>query len=720
MKVYMRKIKDHDISKEINITREVFEDFFENKNEFLVRGKQSQEELNVTLNFGQISRSNDGTPKEFRFDSNIKKIIKAENGFESGNIILIVKNKTIYELEVIKQHTDKYNHYDGLFIKDNHIIVDVDSHDNSNLFDVLSPEWFKEKSIEFIEDEKKAQLLYDSFRERFAPSKLQQLNGIDLLETVFYNDSKTYMYYYLEHDKTYRLFGRARVGASNQYGVYKDKKTKEWKDADCSAFINEEEAIKSGKAHIDTLMNCVEIIEKNKNNVETLSAYVDMDKKVMEKLKYLITKQMPYKYFHMIYPEIYPPYYSSEWIKRVLETLKLPISDDRSENIANISIFIKKCEISSFVFSRILYKYVYSKNNTKYDEALYEDNNLSDDLEDTEFYYNGGEAINLVIYGTPGCGKSYILDKILKESGEISINELKYKGLGLTENRIVRTTFHHDYSNTDFVGQIVPQVKSDGSATYVINPGPFTKALTLAFNTGDDVALVIEELNRGDAAGILGDIFQLLDRYKETDEDKKQYKGVSQYPIENNLIQAYLTEHTDYVFDNIRIPSNFYIFATMNTSDQNVFTLDTAFKRRWDFLKMKNNYIKYNIDCGNEILYVPGSNKKWTDFVEQLNKKMLKLNGQINEDKQLGLYFVDKDLLAKKENEYDEEKTKKFAFKVLEYLWDDVVRCDRQELFDNRIETLDDLVDKFVKLSKENKESTLVFKDGTFNQNENE
>ena len=336
------------------------------------------------------------------------------------------------------------------------------------------------------------------------------------------------------------------------------------------------------------------------------------------------------------------------------------------------------------------------------------------------YVYSESEGFNLVIYGTPGCGKSYMLNEKLKKDRYIDNDGNEQNGLNISEDRIIRTTFHHDYSNTDFVGQIVPQVDRDGSATYVINPGPFTKALTLAFQSDKKVALVIEELNRGDAAGILGDIFQLLDRYKETDTNKEQYKGVSQYPIENNLIQAYLTEHTNYKFDNIRIPSNLYIFATMNTSDQNVFTLDTAFKRRWDFLKMKNNYIKYDEDCGNEILYVPGSNKKWTDFVDQLNKKMLKLNGQINEDKQLGLYFVDKDLLAKKENEYDEEKTKKFAFKVLEYLWDDVVRYDHTELFDNKIETLDDLVDKFIKYAKDNKESTLVFKDDTFNQNENE
>lgn len=135
----------------------------------------------------------------------------------------------------------------------------------------------------------------------------------------------------------------------------------------------------------------------------------------------------------------------------------------------------------------------------------------------------------------------------------------------------------------------------------------------------------------------------------------------------------------------------------MNTSDQNVFTLDTAFKRRWNFEKMTNDYDNYD-----KKLYVPGIDKTWIAFVKTLNKTMLELNGQINEDKQVGLYFVDQALLCKKDDMPDENKIKKFAYKVFEYLWDDVVRFDRDSLFDSKFKTLDDLIDEYIKLAKNN------------------
>lgn len=89
---------------------------------------------------------------------------------------------------------------------------------------------------------------------------------------------------------------------------------------------------------------------------------------------------------------------------------------------------------------------------------------------------------------------------------------------------------------------------------------------------------------------------------------------------------------------------------------------------------------------------------------------------EYNEDKQLGLYYVEKELLVKENEEFSEEKNKKFDFKVLEYLWDDVVRYDRQELFDNKIETLDDLIDKYVDYSKNN-DSLKVFNNDVFSKN---
>ena len=137
-----------------------------------------------------------------------------------------------------------------------------------------------------------------------------------------------------------------------------------------------------------------------------------------------------------------------------------------------------------------------------------------------------------------------------------------------------RVVFHPDYMNTDFVGQILPTVKGEGDEkeiTYDFTPGPFTRVLKKAINDpGKHYYLVIEEINRGNAPAIFGEIFQLLDR--ESD-------GTSSYKITNyNIASEVFGNKETPVF----IPSNLSILATMNTADQNVFTLDTAFQRRWD------------------------------------------------------------------------------------------------------------------------------------------
>lgn len=284
---------------------------------------------------------------------------------------------------------------------------------------------------------------------------------------------------------------------------------------------------------------------------------------------------------------------------------------------------------------------------------------------------------NLIVYGTPGCGKSYYVEH------ELLVN--------YSESNKIRTTFFQDYTNSDFVGQILPHLSKgeDGKdvVTYIFNPGPFTLALEQAIKCPNDrVALVIEELNRGNAASIFGDIFQLLDRKN----------GVSEYPIKNVNIIDYLNKKFKdiYYFTDIKLPGNLSILATMNTSDQNVFTLDTAFKRRWKFEKILNTF---KSDHKFQNMYIPGANITWKQMVEHINDYILKTaNGYGNEDKQLGVYFVDETGMRKETfNAVDPQQIKDFAYKVLEYLWDDVAKLQRKIWFDNNIKSLDELVQEY-------------------------
>lgn len=346
------------------------------------------------------------------------------------------------------------------------------------------------------------------------------------------------------------------------------------------------------------------------------------------------------------------------------------------------------------------------------------------------FKYNdcisGGE--NLIVYGTPGCGKSYYVDHSIlgkNKKGE-------YVGAYKREN-IIRTTFYSDYSNTDFVGQIVPEIEhkenGESTVTYRFIPGPFTIALECAFaHPTEKIALVIEELNRGNAPSIFGDLFQLLDRIDE--KDKGFPIGTSEYGILNTNLVNYLKDNVhnrkkyrySFDLDEIRLPSNLSIYATMNTSDQNVFTLDTAFKRRWEFFKLKNEFVKEGEDSHEYYTFIiPGmEGVTWESFVNKINRfiaNLAKENGLLtSEDKQIGVYFVGKNLLFDPSKDYSKDKkdaiTEKFAYKVLEYLWDDVAKYSRDSWF-AKAATLDELIQSYIEKGGQ------VFRDGIITNSEN-
>lgn len=313
----------------------------------------------------------------------------------------------------------------------------------------------------------------------------------------------------------------------------------------------------------------------------------------------------------------------------------------------------------------------------------------------------GKQGINKIFYGVPGCGKShYIEHEILKKNLITKMYEGEY-----SKENIIRTTFYQDYSNTDFVGQILPKIVKGvngerDTVEYIFNPGPFTLALIQAIsNPTKKVALIIEEINRGNAPAIFGDIFQLLDR-----DDN----GISEYGIVNVGMLDYLNSYEftvdgvnkRYVFKEIKIPDNMDIFATMNTSDQNVYTLDTAFTRRWAKERIPNSFNNNEI----EDYLVPGMEKcTWGVFVDSINNQIqAKLDDlQVNEDKQVGAFFVKKsDLLSQDNNLNDEQKklkAKSFAHKVLEYLWDDVSKLDHSVIFNPTYKTFEKVVEDYLK-----------------------
>mgnify|MGYP004563823823 CR=1 FL=1 len=293
---------------------------------------------------------------------------------------------------------------------------------------------------------------------------------------------------------------------------------------------------------------------------------------------------------------------------------------------------------------------------------------------------------NILLYGVPGSGKSWTIQHEYCDD----------------EKCMERLVFHPDYMYSDFVGQILPVVKKDNEGKekvrYEFKAGPFTKILKRAYNDPQkSYYLVIEEINRGNAPAIFGEIFQLLDRM---DEDKDGFKkGTSEYGITNENIALEVYGDPDI---KVRIPANLSILGTMNTSDQNVFTLDTAFQRRWIMRMIKNSFVKHKY-ANNPIL---DTSVSWKQFCEAINEEILRRNNVTSsEDKRLGAYFVSADDLvyvktqdgvSEKQIIDAEHKNARFAEKVIKYLWDDAFKFSHPDTFDTRrYKSLEMVIDAF-------------------------
>lgn len=323
--------------------------------------------------------------------------------------------------------------------------------------------------------------------------------------------------------------------------------------------------------------------------------------------------------------------------------------------------------------------------------------------------------IQKILFGSPGTGKSHRI-----------VREIIPKDLGITSNyNIVKTVFHPEYTYGDFMGKLVPITKSGGKPQYNYYEGHFLRALSKAYinilkshdkegnkiSDPENVALVIDEINRGNSAAIFGTIFQLLDR----DED-----GWSSYEI--NITEIEFTKlleliGTKFGYDErgnindyklpphdgvakletlqkkieflrfrlvekaIQIPPNLSILGTMNTSDNSIYFMDSAFKRRWDW-----EFINWDDSKPPAAIYGKGGTleeDEWKKLIKNLNSFIKSHHAFVRgiEDKQIGYYFIKQPVT-----------TEQIQNKLMFFLWDSVFNRDKKPLVDLLEVTRDDLV----------------------------
>ena len=576
--------------------------------------------------------------------------------------------------EEMEQYSTRVQNY--LSLSDVHMSFSENTEED-NTPKRMSPEWFSKMAVQYSSMDIESDTLYKDFRAKYGPEALKVVEGNDLLHKIFINETrdKENLCYVLEFDKQFSQFGGIGGWSSYKYGLYYNADKRSWMTGSARnpKLLSLAEAISLETTIRNEILAGVKIVE-DAGELTELKDYAELNTKLHEAMPTTINKKWVIKYFHMLFPQFFPPFYSDEWQNKVLTAIDEESDGNTFIRMGQIALFVKKCGISTLAFSKVIYN-LDSLGEIDYDEEPV----ITNEVCTFESEIKNGK--NVVVYGTPGCGKSYYVQNTL----------LKEFGVSNDEQHRIRTTFYQDYTNTDFVGQIIPKVKEDKSVTYEFNPGPFALAMKMAIERPNEpVALVIEELNRGNAASIFGDIFQLLDRTEE---------GKSQYKITNVNLQDYLNKvfkDNNIHFDYIVIPSNLYIVATMNTSDQNVFTLDTAFKRRWKFEKLPNVFAK---DHEYAEYYVPGmTGVTWRHLVDSINRYIVKNADELSsEDKQLGVYFIGKETLCKEQTgETDVVKKKEFAYKLLEYLWDDVAKYNHVDWFGADIKTLDQLIAEYM------------------------
>lgn len=351
-------------------------------------------------------------------------------------------------------------------------------------------------------------------------------------------------------------------------------------------------------------------------------------------------------------------------------------------------------------YSKVLSVKTISKENEIFQVSLKQDYQeiINTDYMDKKAYFelfnkpssiiNIDQPLQQIFYGAPGTGKSHKVNETI---------------CNLPKENVFRTTFHPDSDYSTFVGCYKPTKESvklrdvtgktikdnvggkeidvtENRITYEFVPQVFTKAYVRAYQTDEPVFLVIEEINRGNCAQIFGDIFQLLDR-----DDC----GVSAYAVKpDSDLENYLMEQLGDKYDpneGMRLPNNLHIWATMNTSDQSLFPIDSAFKRRWDwvYVPIENHADKgYEIEVGNE-------KYDWWEFLDKMNERIYRAT--TSEDKKMGYFFVK---LKKGEKKISEDV---MVNKVLFYLFNDVFKdFDSEDLFkvDNKLMHFSDYHDK--------------------------